>query len=77
MARRGVLLSEYPLGTPPLAANFPSATAHRGPSRGTLVVEAALASGSLITRGWPPSRARRCLPSPAPSIRPSRAAATR
>lgn len=50
ISRQGVLLSEYPLGTAPLANHFPQRNRIiAGLTRATLVVEAALQSGSLIT----------------------------
>ncbi len=50
MAEKGLIISEFALGTPALGKNFPRRNRIlSGLSQGVVVVEAALASGSLIT----------------------------
>lgn len=50
IVRDGLIASEYPIGSPPLAQHFPQRNRLiAGMTGGTLVVEAALQSGSLIT----------------------------
>jgi DNA processing protein len=50
IASGGAVISEFPVGTPPLRHHFPFRNrVIAGLSHGTLVIEAALKSGSLIT----------------------------
>lgn len=78
IGEKGLLISEYPVSTPPVPQNFPRRNRIiSGLSRGVLVVEAPLRSGSLMTARLALGYNREVLAVPGQATSPKSAGANR
>lgn len=68
----GIIITEYPPGTPPLKGNFPARNRIiAGLSLGVLIVEAAVKSGALITADFALESGREVFAVPGPIMSPN------
>ncbi|MCD6379142.1 DNA-processing protein DprA [bacterium] len=67
ISKKGCLMTEFPVGTPPLKYHFPRRNRIlSGISLGVVVVEAGIKSGAMLTVGWAAEQGREVFAVPGP-----------